>query len=140
MADLGVRVPERPLSLASDVIPSVPVFRHIVSHFPCEVHVNYNINFPICPLDVFDRAIDVARRSERGESLSVPFAVWAHTALCLEDYGDPWNIRAERFADHRIKGPDVHTEADLLEAHRLAQDGGRPWWDPGETCESGENE
>jgi len=114
-----VTVLKRPEALAADNIPSVPVFQHIVEAVPCDIHVNYNINFPLCDEAVFPRAIEVAQ--EHGESLSVPFAVWAQTAACLRDYGDPWKITAHQFRETRIAPIDVHTEADLLEITRMAQ-------------------
>jgi len=125
--DMGVHILRRPDSLAGDNIPSVPVFQHIVGAFPCDVHVNYNINFPNCDPAVVDRAVGIAEKNQRGEALSVPFAVWAQTSVCLNEYGDPWNIRAERFEDARVSEPDVHTIEDLLESHRVGQSGFIPW-------------
>jgi hypothetical protein len=93
--DMGVRILRRPPELAGDGVPSIPVFQHIVAELPCEVHVNYNINFPDCDPAVIDRAVDLAMLSKNGEVLSVPFAVWAQTAACLAHYPDPWNITAE---------------------------------------------
>ncbi len=40
--DSGVKILRRPSELAGDDVASVPVFRHIAEHYPCEVHVNYN--------------------------------------------------------------------------------------------------
>ena len=48
---------KRPESLAGDNIASIPVFQHIVENFPCDIHLNYNCNFPECPIDVFGQAI-----------------------------------------------------------------------------------
>lgn len=117
--DFGADVLLRPPELAEDNVPSVPVFQHIVKHHPCEIHVNFNINFPLCDPSVIDRAVEVAR--EKGESLSVPFAVWAQSTQCLSEYGDPWNITAHQFDDERAGEIDVHTEADLLEVYRQKQ-------------------
>lgn len=128
--DMGVVISRRPESLAGDKVPSIPVFQHIVESHPCDVHVNYNINFPNCDPLVIDRAVEIAESNGSGESLSVPFAVWAQTARCLEQYRDPWDITAERFEDPRVLEPDVHTIEDLLESHRK----GQPWyigWDDG---------
>ena len=71
---------------------SVPVFQHIVEHFPCEVHLNYNCNFPECTEAVLEKAVGLAR--EFGEALSVPYAAWAQTSDCLLNYGDPMRITA----------------------------------------------
>ena len=122
--DMDVIVIRRPEALAGDKIPSIPVFRHILQEHPCDVHVNYNINFPNCDPLVIDRAVEIAESNATGESLSVPFAVWAQTATCLQNYGDPWTITAEQFKDDRVLEPDVHCEEDLLESHRI----GQPWF------------
>lgn len=123
----GVEVLRRPKELSGDDIPSIPVFRHIVANYPCDVHVNYNVNFPICPPDVIDRAVGIA--VGKGESLSVPFAVWAQTSECLNAYGDPWQITASRFADGRIGLIDIHTEEDLLGVYRREQGPIEGWED-----------
>jgi len=117
--DFGAKVLPRPPELAEDDVPSIPVFQHIVKHFPCDVHVNFNINFPTCQPAVVDRAI--AHAKDWGESLSVPYAVWAQTVACLDNYGDPWDITARTFDDPEAGAIDVHTEADLLEVYRQAQ-------------------
>jgi CMP-N-acetylneuraminic acid synthetase len=116
----GVHLLKRPDELAGDKVPSIPVFQHICTHFPCDLHVNFNINFPLCEPAVIDRAIEVALSDPKGESLSVPFAVWAQTRACLFNYGDFWNITAPQFEDERAGMIDVHTEEDLLEVHRIA--------------------
>ncbi len=125
--DMEVTIIRRPDSLAGDKIPSVPVFQHIVDLYPCDVHVNYNINFPNCDPRVIDRAIEIAEQNAGGESLSVPFAVWAQTRNCLSQYEDPWKITAEQFDDARIRNPDIHTMEDLLENHRIGQPEFLPW-------------
>ena len=122
----GAKILPRPAELAGDEVPSVPVFRHLVEHFPCEVHVNYNCNFPICDPDVVTRSIELA--SQTGEALSEPFAVWTQTRERLENYGDPFDITATRFQDDRICPVDVHEEGDLLEIHRLHQEGFNEKW------------
>jgi hypothetical protein len=127
--DFGARVLRRPEELAWDNVPSVPVFQHIVAHCPCDIHVNLNVNFPLCEPDVVDRAVELA--AEWGESLSAPVAVWAQTAECLRDYGDPWKITARRFNDTRAGQVDVHTEAELLEVYRTRQGPLQGWDDFG---------
>ena len=117
--DSGVRIIRRPPELAGDEAASVPVFRHIVDQCPCDVHVNYNCNFPECPVAVLEKAVEIAL--ETGESLSVPLAVWAQTKERLAGYGDPFEITATRFDDDRIHPVDVHSMEDLLEVHRLHQ-------------------
>ena len=117
----GAQILRRPHDLAGDEVASVPVFRHVLDHFPCDLHVNYNCNFPICDPDVVTRAIELAEQT--GESLSDPIAVWAQTRERLDDYGDPFDITATRFTDDRICPVDVHLEEDLLECHRLNQAG-----------------
>lgn len=116
--DFGARVVRRPDSLAADDVPSVPVFQHILENCPCDVHVNFNINFPLCDPRVIDRAIDLAE--EHGEALSVPYAAWAQTAVRLRDYGDPWapESKAFLFDDPRAGAIDVHTLEDLLTVYR----------------------
>ena len=52
---------KRPESLAEDNIASIPVFQHIVGCFPCDIHLNYNCNFPDCPDKVFKQAITIAK-------------------------------------------------------------------------------
>ena len=121
----GANILKRPPELAQDNIPSIPVFQHIFQHYPCDVHVNFNINFPLCDYQVIDKAIEIAL--EKGESLSVPYAVWAQTSHCLLNYKDPWNITAYQFPDPRSGTIDVHTEANLLEVHRMYQ-GNLPGW------------
>ena len=120
--DFGAEVLMRPAELARDDVPSVPVFQHIVRNYPCDIHVNFNINFPLCEPAVIDRAVELV--AESGEVLSRPYAVWAQTAECLMDYGDPWQITALQFDDERAGHIDVHTEADLLAAYRWVQNAG----------------
>jgi CMP-N-acetylneuraminic acid synthetase len=123
----GATVLRRPEELAADNIPSVPVFRHIIEHYPCDAHVNLNINFPLCHPAVIDRAIGML--SERNEVLSNPFAVWAQTAERLRNYGDPWapETKAFLFDDERAGTRDVHTLDDLLALYREVQ-GPLPGW------------
>jgi CMP-2-keto-3-deoxyoctulosonic acid synthetase len=132
--DYGATVIRRPAELAADNVPSVPVFQHILAHFPCDVHVNFNINLPSCAPEVIDRAVELA--VEKGEALSVPYAAWAQTADRLRNYGDPWapEKKAFLFEDPRAGTTDVHTIEDLLSVYREAQ-GALAGWDS-ETHES----
>ena len=114
-----VSILKRPDQLASDSVASIPVFQHIVQNFACDLHLNYNCNFPECSNNVFEQAITLAQRS--GESLSVPYAVWAQTNECLQNYGDPFQITAKTFDSKDISPLDIHTMDDLLEAHRAKQ-------------------
>ncbi len=123
--DFGARVLRRPDALAHDDVPSVPVFQHIVAHFPCDIHVNLNVNFPLCEIAVIDRAVELA--ALHGEALSEPVAVWAQTADRLGSYGDPWDIQAHRFEDERAGAIDVHTQSDYEAVYRLAR-GAPPSW------------
>ena len=126
--DFGATVLRRPDELAGDKVPSVPVFQHLVAAHPCDVHVNFNINFPLCDPAVIDRAVELAR--EKGEALSVPYAAWAQTAERLRDYGDPWapETKAFLFEDDRAGAIDVHTVEDLLNVYRSSQ-GSMPGWE-----------
>ena len=119
--DFGATVLRRPDELAADGVPSVPVFQHIIEHFPCDVHVNFNVNFPLCDPAVVDRAVELA--VEKGEALSTPFAAWAQTAERLRHYGDPWapETKAFLFGDDRAGAIDVHSLEDLLAVYRLRQ-------------------
>ena len=110
---------KRPAELATDEVASIPVFQHIVQNFPCDLHLNYNCNFPECPNEVFERAIELAQQT--GESLSVPYAVWAQTNSCLKNYGDPFKITAKTFDSKNIFPIDIHTMTDLIEMHRVNQ-------------------
>lgn len=123
--DFGATVLVRPSELASDSVPSIPVFQHLVRNYACDVHVNFNINFPLCDPAVIDRAVELA--IQNGESLSRPYAAWAQTRACLESYGDPFNISAHEheFEDSRGGKIDIHTLEDLVETYRLKQ-GARP--------------
>lgn len=123
--DFGATVLARPDELAWDDVPSIPVFQHLVRHHPCDVHVNFNINFPLCDPAVIDRAVELAALN--GESLSRPYAAWAQSHSCLENYGDPVRISAHdhEFKDDRAGKIDIHTLEDLLETYRLKQ-GERP--------------
>ncbi|MBE2213783.1 MAG: hypothetical protein IAE82_07925 [Opitutaceae bacterium] len=127
--DFGATVLRRPDALAQDNIPSVPVFQHILENFPCDVHVNFNINLPLCEPAVIDRAVELA--AEKGEALSVPYAAWAQTAHRLRNYGDPWapEKKAFLFEDSRAGPLDVHTIEDLLEVYRAKQ-GTLEGWKP----------
>lgn len=125
--DFNATVLRRPDELAADDVPSVPVFQHIMQHFEADVHVNFNINFPLCDPLVIDRAVELAM--EKGEALSLPVAVWAHTRECLSSYGDPWSITAYRFNDERAGKIDVHTEEELLEVYRIKQGALKGWND-----------
>jgi CMP-2-keto-3-deoxyoctulosonic acid synthetase len=114
-----VEVLFRPDSLSTDDIPSIPVFQHIIENFPCDIHLNYNCNFPECDQTVFEKAIEIA--NESGESLSNPYAVWAQTKECLDNYGDPFQITASQFVTKSVHPLDIHTMDDLLEVHRVNQ-------------------
>lgn len=119
--DFGARVLRRPIELAGDEVPSVPVFQHIVEYHNCDVHVNLNINFPSCDPAVIDRAVELA--AENGEALSRPYAAWAQTMECLASYEDIHRISAHQheFEDERAGPIDIHTEQDLLNMYRFAQ-------------------
>lgn len=119
--DFGATVLHRPARLAEDNVPSIPVFQHLVRHHPCDVHVNFNINFPLCDPAVVDRAVELAIAN--GESLSNPYAVWAQKRSCLEDYGDTFEISAHKheFEEPRAGEIDIHTFDDLVETYRLRQ-------------------
>jgi CMP-2-keto-3-deoxyoctulosonic acid synthetase len=111
---------KRPESLAADNIASIPVFQHIVENFSCDIHLNYNCNFPDCPDEVFRQAISLAKTS--GEALSDPYAVWAQSVHCLRNYGDPFNIKAKIFKVSGMNPIDIHTETDLLDIHQQIQE------------------
>ena len=115
----NVSILRRPSALSGDETPSVPVFQHIVENFSCDVHVNYNCNFPECPDQVFNEAINLAL--QEGESLSVPYAVWAQTPECLNNYGNPLEIRAKTFDSDDIFPVDIHTMDDLMQTHKAHQ-------------------
>ena len=115
----GVKLLKRPEDLAKDTTASIPVFQHIVENFPCDIHLNYNCNFPECPKDVFREAISNANTS--GESLSLPYAVWAQTSSCLKNYGDPFQITAHTFNAPSIHPVDIHTHEDLILVHQENQ-------------------
>lgn len=124
--DFGATILRRPPELARDNVPSIPVFQHLMENFPGAIHVNLNINFPLCDPSVINRAVEIAATT--GEALSVPFAVWAQTYDCLQQYGDPWQITATRFDDPRAGPLDIHEEADLLASMRHHQ-GSLPGWE-----------
>jgi CMP-2-keto-3-deoxyoctulosonic acid synthetase len=115
----GVKLLKRPEDLAKDTTASIPVFQHIIENFPCDIHLNYNCNFPECPKDVFREAISNANTS--GESLSLPYAVWAQTSACLNNYGDPFQITAQTFDAPSIHSVDIHTHEDLILVHQETQ-------------------
>ena len=119
--DFGATVLYRPPELAEDSVPSVPVFQHLVAAYPCDVHVNFNINFPMCDPRVIDRAIELAAKD--GEALSRPFAAWSQRCDVLQDYGDVYRISAHQheFEDQRAGPVDIHTLEDLLETYRYKQ-------------------
>ncbi len=119
--DFGATVLRRPEAMAGDDVPSVPVFQHIVENFPCDLHVNFNINFPMCDPAVIDRAVQLAAKD--GEALSRPYAAWAQTVERLANYRDIFRISAHEheFADDRAGPLDIHTERDLLETYRARQ-------------------
>lgn len=117
--DEDVQVLWRPENLAGDQVASIPVFQHIVENHQCDLHVNYNCNFPECDESVISKAIDLA--AETGEALSDPYAVWAQTRECLANYGDPFSITAKTFEARGVHPLDVHTMEDLLHVHRENQ-------------------
>ena len=114
-----VRILWRPESLSGDEIASIPVFQHIAENYDCDLHVNYNCNFPECEESVLLHAIELAQQT--GEALSDPFAVWAQTKECLDNYGDPFDIKATLYEAESVHPLDVHTMDDLLEVHREHQ-------------------
>ena len=115
----GVEILYRPENLSGDDVASIPVFQHILENFTGDLHLNYNCNFPECDSVVIERAVSVAR--EKGEALSNPFAIWAQTRECLENYGDPFQITATQFDAPDIHPLDIHAMDDLLEVHRMHQ-------------------
>jgi CMP-2-keto-3-deoxyoctulosonic acid synthetase len=117
--DLDVALLKRPPDLACDTTASIPVFRHIVDNFPCDIHLNYNCNFPVCEDSVFMEAIKATQ--EHGESLSDPYAVWAQSKDILYSYGDPMRITAVKFKTNMVHPLDVHTMSDLISVHRENQ-------------------
>lgn len=110
---------KRPIELATDTTPSIPVFKHIVKHFPCDIHLNYNCNFPECPKHIFKQAIEMA--SKESEVLSNPCAVWAQTKACLDNYQDPSRITAKVFPAPDIFPVDIHEMDDLMKTHQAHQ-------------------
>jgi hypothetical protein len=112
----NIEILKRPDSLAMDDTASIPVFQHISKSFPCDIHLNYNCNFPECPIDVFREAISLT--TIKGEALSCPYAVWGQTRECLENYGDPFNITADIFKVPDLYPLDIHSQSDLLQTHR----------------------
>lgn len=114
-----VRILWRPDSLSGDEIASIPVFQHILENYDCDLHVNYNCNFPECEESVLFDAIELAQQT--GEALSDPFAVWAQTKECLDNYGDPFDIKATLYEAESVYPLDIHTMDDLLEVHREHQ-------------------
>ena len=127
-SEYNVYILKRPVVLAGDNIPSIPVFHHIINNFPCDLHVNLNVNFPLCKPSVIQRAIELAQ--EHHEALSVPFAVWAQTFDRLKNYEDPWDIKAHQFHDDNTGSIDIHTEEDLLNSY-LEKQGHLKGWEKG---------
>lgn len=117
--DLDVALLKRPPDLACDNTASIPVFRHIVDNYPCDIHLNYNCNFPICEDSVFMEAIKATQ--VHGESLSDPYAVWAQSKETLYSYGDPMRITAVKFKTNKVHALDIHTMSDLISVHRENQ-------------------
>jgi len=120
----GVCLLMRTEDLAQDSTASIPVFQDIIEKFPCDIHLNYNCNFPLCENEVFVEAIDLAQKHE--ESLSDPYAVWAQTSTCLKNYGNPFNITAKTFETKLVHPVDVHEFNDLLGVHESCQ--GEIFW------------
>lgn len=114
-----IRILRRPKELSGDEAGSIPVFQHIVEHVPCDIHLNYNCNFPECDESVFEQALSICQ--VQGESLSVPYAVWAQTRKCLDSYGDPKRITATQFKTDQVFDLDIHTEEDLISTHQSHQ-------------------
>lgn len=117
----GISILKRPESLSTDDVPSIPVFQHILRHFPADMHLNYNCNFPECDDAVFADSIKLT--SLHGESLSVPYAVWSQTKEKLASYGDPMKLPAYRFDTPGVHPVDIHTMNDLIQVHRDNQSG-----------------
>ena len=69
---------------------------------------------------MFEEAINLAKRN--GESLSDPYAVWAQTKQCLNNYGDPFKITAPIFKSKLIHPVDIHNFRDLVEVHKDSQE------------------
>ena len=114
-----IRILRRPRELSGDEVGSIPVFQHIVEHVPCDIHLNYNCNFPECDESVFEQALTICQ--EQGEAISVPYAVWAQTRKCLDSYGDPKRITATQFKTDQVFDLDIHTVEDLISTHQSHQ-------------------
>ena len=52
-----IKILRRPNELSGDEVGSIPVFQHIVENEPCDIHLNYNCNFPECDESVFEQAL-----------------------------------------------------------------------------------
>ena len=115
----GIKILRRPNDLAGEEVGSIPVFQHIVQNVPCDIHLNYNCNFPECEKSVFEQAIALCQ--DQGEALSVPYAVWAQTKNVLDSYGDPNRITATRFETDQVFDLDIHTIEDLITTHQSHQ-------------------
>ena len=107
-----IKILKRPNELSGDEVGSIPVFQHIVENVPCDIHLNYNCNFPECDESVFEQALTLCQ--EHGEALSVPYAVWAQTRNRLNSYGDPKRITATKFKTDQVYDLDIHTAEDLI--------------------------
>ena len=51
----------------------------------------------------------------------LPYAVWAQTSTCLNNYGDPFQITAQTFDAPGIHSVDIHTHQDLILVHQENQ-------------------
>ena len=119
--DFGASLLARPVGLASDDVPSIPVFQHLVRDYPCAVHLNFNINFRLCDSAVIDQVVELT--ASNGESLSRPYSAWAQTRACPENNGDPVSKYAHNheFEDARAGKTDIHALENLLGTYRLKQ-------------------
>ena len=114
-----VRILWRPEHLAGDDIASVPVFQHIVEHHQCDLHINYNCNFPECDESVISKAIELA--GPNGGGIVGSLRGLGSDFECLANYGNPFEITATTFDAPEVHPLDIHTMDDLLRVHREHQ-------------------
>lgn len=117
-AEMGAVAIKRPSKLALDNVPNIPVFLHALQYMSSpDMIVSIQSNSPTLSVDKIKTALRIMEMETVQElttvdkNLKVHGSVWALKRGRLENYGDPYEYKAEIFLfDDSI---DIHTKEDF---------------------------
>lgn len=119
----GAHAIERPLELAADDMPNIPVFLHAFAHMnDPDLLVSLQANSPTLPEALIAQALaimalpGILELTTVDKNMKIHGSIWAIRRERLLNYGDPFAYKAEVFLlDDSV---DIHTAPDLEAARR----------------------